>query len=116
MTHIPSVLKDRQSNLVYRLRCGVIGDDVEVCKTMVAAADEIELLRGEKQRLIDQIQAINDKLPKLSDLIGVCKDNPIDVVGGWDSLAKLTQESQDMGLYDPPFTNPMIKATDTSKE
>jgi hypothetical protein len=31
-------------------------------------------------------------------------------------LDKLTQESQDMGLYDPPFHNPMIKASDEASE
>ncbi len=31
-------------------------------------------------------------------------------------LDKLTQESQDMGLYDPPFHNPMIKTADEASE
>lgn len=36
-----------------------------------------------------------DNLPKLSDLIGLCKDNPIDVAGGWEAADEATEPNPD---------------------
>ena len=38
---------------------------------------------GEATKHVTQ-QATEDNLPKLSDLMGLCEDSPIDVGGGWD--------------------------------
>lgn len=32
-------------------------------------------------------KSANENLPKLSDLLGICKDNPIDVAAGWEDEA-----------------------------
>jgi hypothetical protein len=39
---------------------------------------------------------LTDWLPKLSDLVGICKDNPIDVAGDWEDAdeASETREAE----------------------